>query len=185
MTSVVAVLAHPREDSFCAALWAAAARQRRGGRRRRSSGRTSTGTALDPVLTARESLALGGAEGDDTGGPGGVDPLVARYQAELVAADRLLVVHPNWWGKPPAVLAGWLDRVLAPGVAYKLEGGAAGAPTGQLDLAALVVTTGDTAHDGKPASSATRSRRCGNAACFRTSAPAAGPRVHAAPGLAP
>jgi hypothetical protein len=22
----------------------------------------------------------------------------------------LVIVHPNWWGKPPAMLAGWLDR---------------------------------------------------------------------------
>ncbi len=26
--------------------------------------------------------------------------------------------HPNWWGQPPAILKGWVDRVLRPGVAY-------------------------------------------------------------------
>jgi len=139
MTSLVAVLAHPRADSFCAALFEAVV-----------ASAESAGAdvvrhdlyrdAFDPVLSARESLALGGS------GVGGADPLVARYQADLLAADRLAVVHPNWWGKPPAILAGWLDRVLAPEVAYKLDGGPAGAPTAQLDLAALVVTTGDTDH---------------------------------------
>ena len=30
---------------------------------------------------------------------------------------------PNWWGMPPAILKGWVDRVMRPGVAYEfLEG---------------------------------------------------------------
>ncbi|MGW2271619.1 NAD(P)H-dependent oxidoreductase, partial [Streptomyces yangpuensis] len=28
-----------------------------------------------------------------------------------------MFVHPNWWGMPPAVLTGWVQRVLVPGVA--------------------------------------------------------------------
>ena len=27
-------------------------------------------------------------------------------------ADGIVVVHPNWWGQPPAILKGWVDRVL-------------------------------------------------------------------------
>lgn len=139
MASLVAVLAHPRADSFCAALFEAvvASAESAGAEVVRHD---LYRDAFDPVLSAQESLALGGSAGD------GSDPLVARYQADLLAADRLVVVHPNWWGKPPAILAGWLDRVLAPDVAYKLDGGPAGVPTAQLDLAALVVTTGDTDH---------------------------------------
>ena len=30
-----------------------------------------------------------------------------------------MVVHPNWWGQPPAMLKGWIDRVLRQGVAYE------------------------------------------------------------------
>ena len=31
--------------------------------------------------------------------------------------------HPNWWGMPPAILKGWVDRVVRPGLAYEfLEG---------------------------------------------------------------
>jgi len=40
------------------------------------------------------------------------DPLVLRHQRELAEANGLVVVHPDWLGKPPAILAGWLDRVL-------------------------------------------------------------------------
>lgn len=31
----------------------------------------------------------------------------------------LVVIYPEWWGMVPAVLKGWLDQVLRPGVAYE------------------------------------------------------------------
>ncbi len=52
-----------------------------------------------------------------------LDPLVQRHCAELEAADGLLIFHPLWWGGPPAMLKGWMDRVLRQGVAYDLDGG--------------------------------------------------------------
>jgi len=27
-------------------------------------------------------------------------------------ADGVIFVHPNWWGGPPAILRGWVDRVV-------------------------------------------------------------------------
>ncbi len=45
------------------------------------------------------------------------DPLVARYQADVRWADAYVIVHPVWWFAPPAILKGWVDRVLADGVA--------------------------------------------------------------------
>jgi len=27
-------------------------------------------------------------------------------------ADGVIFVHPNWWGGPPAILRGWIDRVI-------------------------------------------------------------------------
>lgn len=46
------------------------------------------------------------------------DESTLRYQEALVAADRVVFVHPDWWGGPPAILKGFLDRVFRPGVAY-------------------------------------------------------------------
>jgi len=69
---------------------------------------------------------------------------VRRHREELAAAGGLVAVHPNWWGKPPAILSGWLDRVLIPGVAYRLDD-AGGAPTPLLGVKRmLVVNTSDT-----------------------------------------
>ena len=50
------------------------------------------------------------------------DEAVQGYADELRRARLLVVVHPDWWGQPPAILKGWLDRVLRPGVAYDFRG---------------------------------------------------------------
>ena len=34
------------------------------------------------------------------------DPLVRLHQEEIRSADGIIIVHPNWWGQPPAVLKG-------------------------------------------------------------------------------
>ncbi|OGP90435.1 MAG: NAD(P)H dehydrogenase [Deltaproteobacteria bacterium RBG_19FT_COMBO_43_11] len=75
-------------------------------------------------------------------------PAVIRKHCEAIAeADGIVIVHPNWWGQPPAILKGWVDRVLRPGVAYEfLEGDSGeGIPKGLLKArAALVFNTSNT-----------------------------------------
>ena len=46
---------------------------------------------------------------------------VAQHCREIAAADGIVFIHPNWWGMPPAILKGWVDRVLRPGVAYRFS----------------------------------------------------------------
>src|SRR5690349_21814022 len=46
------------------------------------------------------------------------DRLVEQHCAELARADLILVFHPNWWGQPPAILKGWIDRVFRLNTAY-------------------------------------------------------------------
>ncbi|MDD4254789.1 MAG: NAD(P)H-dependent oxidoreductase [Methanofollis sp.] len=50
-------------------------------------------------------------------------PFIAAHCAEIAVADGLVVVHPDWWGMPPSILKGWIDRVLRPGVAYRFGEG--------------------------------------------------------------
>lgn len=46
------------------------------------------------------------------------DEKTLHYQESVRDADRLVFVHPDWWGGPPAIMKGFLDRVFRPGVAY-------------------------------------------------------------------
>ncbi|MBN1862882.1 MAG: NAD(P)H-dependent oxidoreductase [Dehalococcoidales bacterium] len=49
--------------------------------------------------------------------------IISRHCSEISDADGIIVIHPNWWGQPPAILKGWIDRVLRPGVAYTFAEG--------------------------------------------------------------
>ena len=74
-------------------------------------------------------------------------PEIEEYCREVRSADGIIIVHPNWWGQPPAILKGWVDRVFRPGVAYKfLEGDKGeGVPVGLLKAkAAIIFNTSNT-----------------------------------------
>jgi NAD(P)H dehydrogenase (quinone) len=76
-----------------------------------------------------------------------LDDTLAAHCAEIAAADGIVIVHPNWWGQPPAILKGWIDRVIRPGVAYQFEDGDSGdgVPRGLLKgKRALVFNTSNT-----------------------------------------
>ena len=50
------------------------------------------------------------------------DDHFTTYATQLHEAHGLVFVYPDWWGMPPAILKGWLDRVFAPELAYRHEG---------------------------------------------------------------
>jgi NAD(P)H dehydrogenase (quinone) len=72
---------------------------------------------------------------------------IAGWCHEVAQAEGIVIVHPNWWGQPPAILKGWIDRVIRPGVAYHFVEGDAGegVPVGLLKArTALVLNTANT-----------------------------------------
>jgi putative NADPH-quinone reductase len=85
---------------------------------------------FDPMLPAAEIAR-------DAALPADID----RHCGEITEADGIVIVHPNWWGKPPAILCGWIDRVMRPGVAYRFcEGDSGeGVPLGLLKAKCAVV----------------------------------------------
>lgn len=78
---------------------------------------------FNPVLTVEEL-------GSDTS----TDILVNKYAAELLESDYLFFIHPNWWGQPPAILKGYIDRIIRPPYAYDFPPGdtGGGIPLGKL-----------------------------------------------------
>lgn len=76
-----------------------------------------------------------------------LDKAVQQHCDEIASADGIIIVHPNWWGQPPALVKGWIDRVIRPGVAYEFAGedGGEGVPIGLLKAqSALVFNTSNT-----------------------------------------
>lgn len=83
---------------------------------------------FDPILSDEE-LVSGVAN----------DNLVLRHQQEIKEADGIIIIHPNWWGQPPAILKGWVDRVLRENIAYTFSEGDSG---GGLPIGLLKAKTG-------------------------------------------
>jgi len=135
------LLAHPRVGSYCHAL------AERIGERLLDLGHEVRSHDLyaerfDPILTAYESHTSG--QDVESVLAREEDPLIALHREELRQAEGLAIVHPNWWGMPPAILTGWVNRIVVPGVAYRLED-ATGYPEPLAPIQRLlVVNTSDT-----------------------------------------
>jgi NAD(P)H dehydrogenase (quinone) len=131
--NVFLLLGHQKQGSFCHAIAAAAAAELR------TVGHEVAyhdlyAEAFDPILPH-----------DEIPKNAPVDPIVDQHCRQLVAADGYIVVHPNWWAMPPAILKGWLDRVMRQGVAYQF--GPGGVEPLLCGRRAVVFTTSNTPRD--------------------------------------
>jgi putative NADPH-quinone reductase len=50
-----------------------------------------------------------------------LDPIVERHAAIVKHADALVFIYPTWWSMMPAILKGWLERVMVPGVGFVFD----------------------------------------------------------------
>jgi len=52
-----------------------------------------------------------------------LDPDLIDAQNKLKWANHIVWIYPVWWGSVPAIMKGFLDRVLLPGYAFKKREG--------------------------------------------------------------
>ena len=134
--NVLLLLAHPRSGSFNHAL-AHAAREQLEADGHRVVFHDLHAERFDPVIPPDESARAAV-----------LPPAVAAHCTDLAAAEGVVVVHP------PAVLKGWIDRVVRPGVAYEFLAGDSGegVPRGLLKArTAVVLNTSNTAPEREQA----------------------------------
>jgi len=132
--NILVVVGHQNQESFCHAIAQTAVDALR------SAGHEVVyhdlyAERFDPVLPQEEI-------------PRDADlpPAIRRHCDEVTAADGYIIVHPNWWAQPPAILKGWVDRVFRQGVVYAF--GEDGSINGFLKgKTALVLTTSNTPRD--------------------------------------
>jgi putative NADPH-quinone reductase/1,4-dihydroxy-2-naphthoate octaprenyltransferase len=99
------ILAHPRRDSLCGALFDACAEGAR------QAGVECRELILSEMHFDPDVHAVSPEQ----------QPLEAdllRAQRDIHWAEHLVFVYPTWWGLFPALLKGFLDRVLTPGFAF-------------------------------------------------------------------
>ena len=110
---VLLVVAHPRSDGYAHAVAGAA-----------TTGLLAAGHTVETIDLYAESfrpaMTLEERRGYDTG-----DCLLddtSRAHAELVRwCDTVVFVYPTWWSGLPAILKGWLERILVVGVAFRFD----------------------------------------------------------------
>jgi len=132
---VSVILAHPNRDSFNHAIAETVVQTLQDdGHEVRYHDLYAEG--FDPLLP-----------GDEIPNGAPLPPEIQQHCDEIAEAEGIVIVHPNWWGQPPAILKGWIDRVIRVGVAYRFEEGDSGegVPIGLLRAhTALVLNTANT-----------------------------------------
>jgi NAD(P)H dehydrogenase (quinone) len=134
---VLVLFAHPLEDSFHATLHrTAVSALRAAGHEVDDCDLYAEG--FDPVLSAEERRHYNDLSRNRA--------LVAPYVDRLLAAEALVLCFPTWSFGPPAILKGFFDRVLLPGVSFTLENNVARRTLTNIRHIAAIVTYGRPRH---------------------------------------
>lgn len=106
MKKILIINGHPDKESLCAEL---AKSYHRGAEKAGAECKLVNLADLEfnPILTTgyRKRTEL--------------EPDLLMMQQEILKAEHLVLVYPNWWATFPALLKGFIDRVFLPGFAFK------------------------------------------------------------------
>lgn len=133
---VVIVFNHPYEGSYCNAILNSVKR-----------GLDKAGHEIDvihldhdqfnPVMTAEDLLAFRNKKS--------IDSQAQKYIQRIKAADHLVFIFPIWWELMPALMKGFIDKVIFPGETYDYTSSGYGMVTLMDNLkSATVITTMNT-----------------------------------------
>jgi putative NADPH-quinone reductase len=113
---------HPHEGSFCSAIRDAVI-----------SGLDVGGheykvidldkDRFDPVMREKDLSAFVQASRNPEKEIEDLDPLIQVYVNKMRWAERIVMIFPIWWMTMPAMTKGFIDKVIFPGLVYKMEGG--------------------------------------------------------------
>lgn len=128
---MVVVLGHPRSESYCGALADAF-----------EGGARESGASVERINLGELDFRSDLREVSPRDQP--LEPDLERCKEALEQGDHLVFVFPTWWATMPACLKGFLDRVLLPGFAFRVD---EDSPTGYQPLlkgrSAHLITTMD------------------------------------------
>lgn len=106
---VLIILGHPRRESLCGAL----AQAYRDGAQQ---------AGAETRLLALSEMSFDPHVHVDSPENQPLEPDLQRAGDWLAWAEHLVFVYPTWWGTMPALMKGFLDRLVMPGVAFHFYG---------------------------------------------------------------
>jgi len=134
--NVLVIYAHPSQDSMCGALLAAVCEEvESAGNQLRVHDLIAE--KFNPVFSAYERIHHVG----DLEQKLQQMPELRVHVEDVQWCDTVIFVYPTWWSGQPAVLKGWIDRVLMNGVAWALPEGKARLSPMLTNVRRLVVVT--------------------------------------------
>lgn len=69
---------------------------------------------FDPVLVFNEEIKRRNMHKESS---------MESYREQFLWADQIVFIYPIWWGRPPAMLMGYIDKLFASEFAYHYEPG--------------------------------------------------------------
>lgn len=111
---VVIVFNHPYEGSFCNAILNSVTRGLQQANHEVDIINLDK-EGFNPVMTSQDLKAFIDKQP--------VDPKVIEYKNRLEQADHVVFIFPIWWELMPALMKGFIDKVIFPGVAYDYVNG--------------------------------------------------------------
>jgi NAD(P)H dehydrogenase (quinone) len=96
--NVLLILAHPNQGSFNHAIAEAAIQALQ------QNGHQAVFYDLyqeffDPILRFKEIPK-----------EAALDPIIQKHYQEIALTEGIIIVHPNWWGMPPAIFIGCINK---------------------------------------------------------------------------
>ena len=110
---VLVVLAHPNPDSFSHAIVDRVVCA--------LANREHSVSVIDLYgLDYSPALALAELAAYPTSEPA-IDPMVIEHTRLIQECSTIVFVYPTWWSSMPAILKGWIDRTMLPGIAFSVD----------------------------------------------------------------
>lgn len=103
--NVLVILGHPRPESLCGAI-------------AQSFAEAAGELGLEVKLLVLARMEFDPHLRHVDAGEQELEPDLVQARRLIVRANHLVFVYPVWWGTMPALLKGFLDRILAPGFAF-------------------------------------------------------------------
>ena len=106
MKNILIINGHPDKESFCFALSESY---------KMGAYKTNTNVKLIHLIDLKFNpiLTYGYRKISE------LEPDLVQMQQDILWADHLVFVYPNWWSTVPALLKGLIDRIFVPGFAFK------------------------------------------------------------------